>query len=229
MAIMSSPQRAAPMLVRDDPDHDPLIGNVKVTREDWLNLARDVLINEGVENIKILPLSEQLNVSRSSFYWYFKNRADLLNALLAEWEARNTNTILVQCDRPSSDINEAVCNFFRCFVDPDLFDQRLDFAVREWARRDPSVRARIDAADEARLRALTSVFQRHGFSEYDADARARVVYFMQLGYHALELREPMTLRLQRARGFLRAFTGLEPTERVLTDFEVFALSKELDG
>jgi len=217
--------RAAPVLTRDDPEQDPLIGNIKVTREDWLNVARDVLVHDGVTELKILPLSARLNVSRSSFYWYFKNRADLLLALLGEWEARNTQSILDQCAKPANSISEATSNFFRCFVDPDLFDQGLDFAVREWARRDPAVRARIDAADQARLTALTAMFARFGFSDYDADTRARIVYFMQLGYHALELREPMEVRLARAKGFLRGFTGEEPDLKVLAEFEAFALSK----
>ncbi len=218
-------KRAAPVLTRDDPDGDPLVGNVKVTRVDWLNLARDVLVHDGVAEIKILALANRLKVSRSSFYWYFKNRDDLLAALLAEWEARNTKTILVECARHAGSIGEATCNFFRCFVDPGLFDQGLDFAVREWARRDRAVRYRIDAADQARLGALTEMFARHGFSPYDADARARIVYFMQLGYHALELQEPMQVRLDRVLGFLRGFTGEEPDPAVIEDFRRFALSR----
>ncbi|MEM7319586.1 MAG: TetR/AcrR family transcriptional regulator [Pseudomonadota bacterium] len=143
-------KRAQPVLSRDDPAKDPLVGNIKVTREDWLNLARDVLVREGVGELKILALSARLKVSRSSFYWYFRNRADLLSALLAEWEARNTQTIVAHCAMPARDINEAACNFFRCFVDGKLFDRGLDFAVREWARRDHSVNTLIEAADQSR-------------------------------------------------------------------------------
>lgn len=223
---MSSPnQRTAPVLTRDDPNQEPLVGNVKITRQDWLNAARDVLVHEGVAELKILPLSLRLDVSRSSFYWYFQNRADLLSALLSEWEVRNTQTIVEKCASPAADICEATCNFFRCFVDPDLFDQGLDFAVREWARRDATVRLRIDAADEARLGALTEMFSRHGFSDVDADARARIVYFMQLGYHALELRETMETRLQRVEAFLKGFTGETPNRRVIAEFTEFAMSK----
>ena len=47
-----------------------------------------------------------------------------------------------------SAIAEAVGNFFKCFLNPDLFDRGLDFAVREWSRRDGTVRQRIDQASE---------------------------------------------------------------------------------
>ncbi|MCK0151384.1 TetR/AcrR family transcriptional regulator [Marivita sp. S6314] len=219
-------QSRTPVLHRDDPEKDPLVGHVKVTREDWLNLARNVLVQEGVGELKILSLSTRMGVSRSSFYWYFKNRADLLAALLDEWEARNTRTIVTHCEMPADDINAAVCNFFRCFVDPALFDRGLDFAVRDWARRDVQVNQRIEAADAQRLEAISAMFARFGYDAYDADIRARILYFMQIGYHAVELREPMEVRMSRLEGFLRGFTGREPTEDTIEAFRVFAMATE---
>jgi AcrR family transcriptional regulator len=53
-------------------------GNVKVTREDWLRVAMDLLVSDGVSEVKVLTIGERLGVSRSSFYWYFKSRKDLL-------------------------------------------------------------------------------------------------------------------------------------------------------
>lgn len=211
------------ILTRDDPDQDPLVGNAKVTREDWLNVARDLLVGEGVGEVKILKLSNQLQVSRSSFYWYFKDRADLLNALLDEWEVRNTNSVIRHCAAPSSSITAGLLNFFRCFVDPDQFDPGLDFAVREWSRRDDTLRARIDAADTARLQAVIDVFATHGYSDYEAETRARIVYFMQLGYHALELRETAQVRMSRLEGYLLGFTGVQPEAELVAEFCQFAL------
>jgi AcrR family transcriptional regulator len=34
---------------------------------------------QGVDAVRVMPLSEALGVSRSSFYWYFKDRDDLLD------------------------------------------------------------------------------------------------------------------------------------------------------
>lgn len=221
-------KRKTPTLVRDDPAREPLVGNVKVTREDWLNLARNVLVDEGVGEIKILALSEKLGVSRSSFYWYFENRKDLLEALLQEWEARNTNTLVNKCSQFSKTISEAACNFFRCFVDLKQFDHGLDFAVREWARRDAVVRSRIDAADETRLEAVTEMFLRHGYESYDAECRGRILYYMQIGYHALDVREPMEVRLRRVEGYLNGFTGKEADMQALEEFHEFARAQLSD-
>ncbi|MDA8584718.1 TetR/AcrR family transcriptional regulator [Rhodobacteraceae bacterium] len=218
--------RTKPILHRDDPNKEPLVGHVKVTREDWLNAARDVLVTEGVAHVKILPLGTRLGVSRSSFYWYFKNRSDLLTALLDEWENRNTARIVAQCEAPSANITEALCNFFRCFVDTAQFDRGLDFAVREWSRRDPALRGRVDGADALRLDAITAMYLRHGYALAQADTRARILYYMQLGYHALEVQEDMDLRMSRVQSYIEGFTGQEPDARAIKEFERFALSVE---
>lgn len=217
-----------PVLHRDDPAKEPLGGHVKVTREDWLNMARDTLVRDGAGHVKILTLAQRMGVSRSSFYWYFQDRNDILQALLGDWETRNTSSIVAQCTLPAANISEAVLNYFRCFLDPNKFDAGLDFAVREWARRDEELRARVDAADQARLTAVTDMFVAQGYEPAEADARARILYFMQLGYHALDVREPIEARLARVSSYIIGFTGREPDgpamEAFLRDVELLGLA-----
>ena len=191
------------------PDTPPK-GNVKVTRDDWLNLAGEVLIERGVSHVKVLTLARNLGVSRSSFYWYFRSREDLLDQLLEGWEGRNTRAVLDHAARPAGNICRAVMNLFECFIDPTRFDPRLDFAVREWARRSPAVRTRLDAADTARVDAIRDMFLRHGFEATEAFTRARIIYFMQIGYYALVESEPFETRFSLLQPYLVAFTSEEP-------------------
>lgn len=205
----------------------PLSGNVKVTRQDWLDVAMDLLVSDGVSEVKILTIGNRLQVSRSSFYWYFKSRKDLLDQLLAEWERTNTGALVRAAEAPAATITEAVCNFFRNIVDPDGFDHQLDFAVREWARRDAAVRRVIDRSDTARHRALAVMFERHGYRPAEADIRARVLYYQQIGYHALELNETLEERLARVEGYLHAFTGVMPTAAEVRSFCDYARAAAL--
>ena len=158
MQMMKTNSR--PLLRRDDPRREPLVGNIKVTREDWVNVAMDVLISDGVEQVKVLSLSERMAVSRSSFYWYFKSRQDLLTALLDIWRDTNTKAIVDQSGLASRTIGEGVFNIFQCWVDERLFDPRLDFAVREWSRRSGPVRRVVDMADDERVAAIKALFLR---------------------------------------------------------------------
>jgi AcrR family transcriptional regulator len=199
------------------PDTPPK-GNTKVTRDDWLKLAGEVLIERGVSHVKVLALARSLGVSRSSFYWYFQSRKDLLDQLLEGWEGRNTRAILDHAARPAGNICRAVMHLFECFMDATRFDPRLDFAVREWARRSPAVRARLDAADEARVNAIRDMFLRHGFETAEAFTRARIIYFMQIGYYALVENEPFETRFTLLQPYLVAYTSEDPDPAEMWEF-----------
>lgn len=196
----------------------PPPAHTKATREDWIAAALATLVSDGVDSVKVLTLADRLGVSRSSFYWYFANRGELLDALLAHWQDTNTRGIVAQAGAPSTSIVHGVTNIFRCWIDERLFDPRLDFAVRDWARRSERVHEELHRADEARVAAIAALFRRHGWDEVEAFVRARVLYFMQIGYYALDLGESLARRRELTAHYLKAFTGQEPSPAELDPF-----------
>lgn len=183
---------------------------ISTTREDWINTALRVLIDQGAGEVKILTLAQMLGCSRSNFYWFFKDREALLSDLLAHWQARNTAAIVERAERPVQRISQGVLNIFDCWADPDLFDARLDFAIREWARRSDRVNAEVQRADATRLEAIGGLFARFGAGPTQAIVRARTLYFMQIGYYALDIRETRADRVALLRDYVIAFCGEDP-------------------
>lgn len=201
---------------------DTSSSKTKATRDDWLNAARAALIEKGVDQVKVLTLAEKLGVSRSSFYWYFRNRPDLLDNLIAFWRSSNTADIVEHAGRPSRHIAEGVLNVFECWTDGARFDPRLDFAMREWSRRDPALHDLIRKEDDTRVEAISALFRHHGFGEDEAFIRARVLYFMQIGYYALELEETLEQRLRHTTEYIYSFTGVQPDTADIERFRTFA-------
>jgi len=186
-------------------------GNTKATRDDWLNAALETLVADGIEQVKILPLATRLGVSRSSFYWYFKSRDEVLEALLDRWHSTNTAAIVQGAGQPHTTITAAVCHIFLCFLDPARFNNRLDFAIRDWSRRDAGVRTKLHASDAQRVDALRAMFAQFGYPPSEALTRARVLYYMQLGYFDAELNEPLAVRQQFTSDYILTFTGHRPS------------------
>lgn len=186
-------------------------GNIKATREDWLAAARDTLIADGIEQVKIMPLATRLGVSRSSFYWYFGSRQDILDALLETWEQTNTAALITGASQPGPTITAAVCTVFECFLDPARFNNRLDFAIRDWSRRDATVKAKLHASDAARVDALADMFMRFDYPRTEAIIRARVLYYMQIGYLDADLNEPIAERRRYTSDYILTFTGRRPS------------------
>lgn len=183
---------------------------VSTDRDDWVRTALQILIEQGAGEVKILTLANRLGCSRSNFYWFFKDREALLAELLGNWQARNTAAIVERASRPAARISDGVLNIFDCWADPDLFDARLDFAIREWARRSGEVAAEVAKADALRLEAIANLFIRFGASPTEAFVRARTIYFMQVGYYALGITETDAERIALLPDYVFAFCGEVP-------------------
>lgn len=186
--------------------------------EGWLRAAYENLVESGVDAVRIAPLSERLNLSRTSFYWFFKDRDELLAALIEQWRNKNTRNLIAQADAYAESIAEAILNVFDCWLDPDLFDSRFEFAVRSWAQRSASVATEIKDADAARIMALKNMFGRFGFAPLPADVRARTVYLTQIGYISMQTKEDLSTRMSRIPHYMEIFTGQAPQERELERF-----------
>lgn len=195
----------------------PRVGNVKATRQDWVDAAVAALETVAVDQLKVLALSEELSVSRSSFYWYFEAMGELHEELLDLW-AKSTSAIVERSERAAEDITTACLGVYECWADDALYSPLLDFAIRDWGRRSHEIAERVYLADLERLEAMAAMFARFDFDETDSMVRARLLYHSQLGYYAAGTNEPVEVRLAFLPSYLRAMTGVEPPAAVLADF-----------
>jgi AcrR family transcriptional regulator len=181
--------------------------------EGWLDAAYDELIETGVDAVRILQLSDRLKLSRTSFYWFFKDRDALLAVLLERWRAKNTGNLVRQAQAYAETITEAILNVFDCWLDSSLFDSKFEFAVRSWAQQAPHVAEEIAKADDTRIAALADMFSRFGFPKLSADVRARTIYLTQIGYISMKTTEALATRMTRIPSYVEIFTSKPPSKR----------------
>lgn len=184
----------------------------------WLQAACDALLESGIEAVKILPLARRLGLSRTSFYWFFEDREQLLEALVARWRDKNTSGIVRQSEAYAESLAEAMLNLFDCWLDSELFDTRFEFAMRSWALQSSGILAEVQEADRIRMEALKRMFLRFGHSDITADVRARTTYLVQIGYISMQSREDLAERMKRIPEYIAIFTGQEPEQRELARF-----------
>lgn len=186
--------------------------------EIWLEAAYDLLIESGVDAVKILTLAKTLNLSRTSFYWFFKDREELLAELISRWRDKNTGNIVKQSEAYAESIAEAMLNVFDCWFDNTLFDSQLEFAVRSWALQSNDILAEVRHSDQLRIEALTAMCARFGVDAVTADVRARTIYLVQIGYLSMQTREDIAVRMRRIPNYVEIFTGQAPQPRELDRF-----------
>ncbi len=208
---------------RPDPETGPETG-WRGSRELWLDAAYGALVEGGIDAVKIQPLAARLALSRTSFYWFFKDRAALLEALAELWAARTTAPLIAACEGYAATETEAMLTVTAGFLD-ETFDSRLEFAARGWALQDPAMRARLHEADSRRLEALVAMLMRWGHDPLDADVRARAIYLVQIGYIAMQTAESLETRIPRVANYVEIFTGRSPTDEELARFRALVLSR----
>ncbi|NRB17889.1 MAG: TetR/AcrR family transcriptional regulator [Rhodobacteraceae bacterium] len=197
----------------------------RATRDVWLGAAYDLLVQDGIEAVKIMQLAKKLNLTRTGFYWHFKDLAELLSALVDIWQDRNTGIILERCAGPADSLCAALFHLTDCWIDPELFDAPLDLAIHNWARNDAKLQKLVEASDEARLDAVRAIFLRFGMPSEAANYRALTTILTQSGYYSKQVVET---RLDRARAgchYVEVFAGEPPTQQEIDDF----LSRHREG
>ncbi|MEO4001850.1 TetR/AcrR family transcriptional regulator [Mesorhizobium sp. CAU 1732] len=179
----------------------------RLSRTDWIMAARDALISGGVHAVKVDLISNRLKITRGSFYWHFKSRAELLGALLELWESQNTKPFEEVAQRTDVDAVQKFADMVRIWLDENDFDPAFDAAVRDWARSSPSVTKRIMSIDAFRMSQLEKVFQDMGYEGTEAMVRARVTYYHQIGYYALDVHESKARRRELLPYYLEILMG----------------------
>jgi AcrR family transcriptional regulator len=197
---------------------DQTVEPVRGSADAWLDCAYESLLEGGVDSVRILTLAKRLNLARTSFYWFFRDRDELLAALVARWEEKNTGNWIRRNEAYADSICEAMLNVFDCWFDDALFDTRFEAAIRNWAQQSPEIMRMIQKDDAQRIDVLTATFERFGYEHAVADVRARTTYLVQVGYAAARPDEDFTTRMKRIPEWVEVFTGVRPQQNELQRF-----------
>jgi AcrR family transcriptional regulator len=160
--------------------------DLKLSRRDWIKAGLIVLAESGVEAVRVEPLAKRMKVTKGSFYWHFKDRNDLLDAMLIEWVEIDTNSIIERVNQLDADPKTKLLQLFELAIADDglthgLSDGRIENAIRAWANNDAKVAALIAQVDRQRLNYTKDLFLEIGFSEAEALVRARLAYYSLVG------------------------------------------------
>ena len=167
-----------------------------LTPERWTEAATEVLVDQGIDHVRVDVLARQLNVTRGSFYWHFKDREDLLRSVLQAWRARATEQLTARLERAHDDPHEQLRDLLSLPFRgrSAVRAARIELAIRAWARRDAMARAFVDESDTARIGYIAQVFSALGFGIAEARARAQLLYSYEV---AASLLSPQGSEAQR--------------------------------
>src|SRR2546423_10062387 len=149
----------------------------RTPRSSWIEEGLRALAAGGPDAVRIEALAEALGVSKGGFYWHFDDRHALLTEMLDTWERVGVDEVI---ERLESERGDARAKLRRLFALGGSSGEvlRIDLAVRDWARRDPTVAARLRRVDNRRMGYMRSLFG--AFCPDEDEVEVRCLLFASL-------------------------------------------------
>lgn len=131
----------------------------------------------GIESVRVIDLARQLHVSKSGFYWHFKDRTDLLENMQRYWVDEFSREFIEEAQSRQGTLRERLVSLVEKIRAKD--SGKLDLAFLSWAQTDPAVRALVDSVRDMRIEFVRDLLGQSGANDVELDARAKlfVVYF----------------------------------------------------
>lgn len=168
-AAMAPRRRATPQKSQLDPSS-------------WIDMAIDVLSREGIAGLRVEVLAKRCGVTKGSFYWHFKDRQALLDAVLEHWkqgrirDIEKTTSVMPGKERDQLHYAIEVYGASR-----NRKGMSIELAVRDWARHDPNAATVVEAVDLYRLECTRKLFVSCGMSDAEAKSRSLLLYACVFG------------------------------------------------
>ena len=152
----------------------------RTPRQSWIEEGLRALAAGGPDLVRVEPLAKALRVTKGGFYWHFRDRQALLDAMLDTWEETLVDQAIQMADLGGGSGRTRLRRLFRAAGErPGHLG--LELSVRDWARRDPAVAERLTRVDDRRLSYLRPLFAEFCDDSIDVEGRCLLVLTLWVG------------------------------------------------
>jgi AcrR family transcriptional regulator len=174
----------------------------------WIEEGLSALAAGGPDAVRIEPLAQALGVSKGGFYWHFKNRQSLLEEMLDTWERTWVDEVIEAVEAAEKDARPRLRRLFALAAASGSELLKIELAIRDWARREEAVAARLRRVDNRRMDYMRSLFGAICEDEDDVEARCLLTFSLFIGgpfvsadHRGRSRAEVVELALRRLEGF----------------------------
>lgn len=145
----------------------------RFSKEEWLEAGLNMLAEQGVDKLTISSLSRSVGVAKTSFYWHFKDRQDLLDHLLDYWASEFTFVVSENPQLPQLEPAQRLLAINNTVMGNDLL--KYELAIGAWASHDKSAKAMFESIYRRRMEVFRQAFADAGFDEGEQEIRAQAL------------------------------------------------------
>lgn len=154
----------------------------RTPRSTWIEEGLRALGVGGPDAVRIEALAQALGVTKGGFYWHFDGRPALLEEMLDTWERLVVDEVINVVEADGGDARGKLRRLFAVAVSVDDM-VRIELAIREWGRREPSVARRLKRIDNRRMEYMRMLFSGLGLNDGEVEARSFTAFSLFVANH----------------------------------------------
>lgn len=187
----------------------------RLGRKDWARAAFAMFTESGLDAVAVERVAVRLGATKGSFYWHFRNRGELVDAVLELWLA-DTEEIIDEVAGIADPRRRLRTLFEKAFAQVPQERSEVDLLHRTG---DPAVAAVVERVSARRIAFMAESLVETGLDSRTARDRATQAYAMWLGLVQLQLSLPALMpatqedRARFVRSALAVLDGLFPEDR----------------
>ena len=166
--------------------------NESNSRLSWLKLGINTIDQYGLTELKINALCEKLNVTKGSFYHWFKSKGDYEMQILEFWKQRFTSAFIEKSEVGETDKQKLSLLGRQC-INGAINGNRLEFEINAWSFKNPKVKAFVYSVYQTRYEYLEKLLSGIYQDKTEVKKHALVLYSLVAGvdlfYRELSLDE----------------------------------------
>ena len=188
--------------------------NQKATDEyaaqDWVAAGLTELGANGIAGVRVEVLAERMGITKGGFYRRFRDRRDLLDAMLKAWSDGRIAAIERQAATGGATALERLRGLIKLYTErANAQGMAIELAIRQWARTDEAAAAAAAKVDAGRLRTVTQLYRQLGLSATEAEGRATLFYSFLFGHGLLFDNESPRKRASLIAACMRTLTDVD--------------------
>ncbi|MFD2792407.1 TetR/AcrR family transcriptional regulator [Promicromonospora vindobonensis] len=161
-----------------------MVGTTRTPRDRWIEEGLQMLADGGPDAVRIEVLAKRLGVTKGGFYGFFADRDALLRAMLDSWERQSVDDVIENIEAHGGDPKTEIYRAgLMTFSNDHLLP--IDLAIRDWARRDEDVAARLRRVDNRRMDLLRTAIGSFCSDPVEIEARSLIAFCVAIGEHFL--------------------------------------------
>ena len=164
------------------------------SRRQWVLAGARALAEGSVEAVKVERLAAKIGVSKAPFYWRFRDRQALLDAILDYWREDQTQSLIhrvAPLATPRARLDALIALSLEAEID-GIDVAGIEGAIRAWAAQDESVAGFVAEVDALRVAYLSEQLAALGAGATEAQPLAGGIYLTLIGLYTVRRYTPST-------------------------------------